>query len=168
MHPLPSLEIVSRAKRLNTYIERWPNTTSVWASCRGFDIRVDRYGGVHSLLWCTRTHSFNQFKKHALLKAHARSPCFSYPGPARALISAGSADLSSFGGIGVGWVPDLPCRLLVYYRAKTWPVFSQMVGLTDFLLLFCKNICCSIFYSNSKSVNKTNIGQILTKLLPYP
>jgi hypothetical protein len=37
-----------------------------------------------------------------LLKAGTRSPCFSYPGPARAFISAGSADLSSFGGVSVG------------------------------------------------------------------
>jgi hypothetical protein len=28
------------------YIERWPNTTSVWAGWRRFDIPVDRYGGV--------------------------------------------------------------------------------------------------------------------------
>jgi hypothetical protein len=32
------------------YVERWPNTTSAWT---GFDIPVDRYGGVHSLLICT-------------------------------------------------------------------------------------------------------------------
>jgi hypothetical protein len=45
-----------------------------------------------------RAHSFGQFKKHALLKARTQSPCFSYPGPARAFKSAGSADLLSFGG----------------------------------------------------------------------
>ncbi len=33
------------------YVESWPNTTSVWASWSRFDIPVDRYGGVHSLLW---------------------------------------------------------------------------------------------------------------------
>ncbi len=70
-------------------------------------------------------HSFGQFKKHALLKACTRSPCFSYTRPARAFISAGLADLSSFGGIGVGWVPDLPCRLSVYDRAKMRPVFAN-------------------------------------------
>ncbi len=32
------------------YVERWPNTTSAWSR---FDIPVDRYGGVHSLLICT-------------------------------------------------------------------------------------------------------------------
>ncbi len=85
-----------------------------------------------------RAHSFGQFKKHALLKARTRSPCFSYPGPARAFISAGSADLSSFGGIGVGWAPDLPCRLSVYDWAKMLPVYSLIVGHTDFLSLFCK------------------------------
>jgi hypothetical protein len=35
------------------YIENWPNTTSGWAGWRRFDIPVDRYGGVHSLLHCT-------------------------------------------------------------------------------------------------------------------
>ncbi len=83
-----------------------------------------------------RAHSFGQFKKHALLKARTRSPCFSYPGPARAFISAGLADLSSFGGIGVGWPPDLPCKLSVYDRAKMRPVYSLIVALTDFLSLF--------------------------------
>jgi hypothetical protein len=55
----------------------------------------------------TRAHSFGQFKKHALLKARTQSPCFSYPGLARAFKSVGSADLSSFGGVYVGWLPDL-------------------------------------------------------------
>jgi hypothetical protein len=50
-----------------------------------------------------RAHSFGRFKKHALLKAHTQSPCFSYPGLARAFISAGSADLLSFGGVSVGY-----------------------------------------------------------------
>jgi hypothetical protein len=45
-----------------------------------------------------RDHSFGQFKKHALLKARTQSPCFSYPGPARAFKSTGSADLLSVGG----------------------------------------------------------------------
>jgi hypothetical protein len=35
------------------YIESWPNTTSAWASWSRFDIPVDRYDGVHSLLICT-------------------------------------------------------------------------------------------------------------------
>jgi hypothetical protein len=35
------------------YIECWPNTTSAWAGWSRFDIPVDRYGGVHSLLICT-------------------------------------------------------------------------------------------------------------------
>jgi hypothetical protein len=46
-----------------------------------------------------RAHSFGQFKKHALLKVRTQSPCFSYPGLARAFKSAGLADLSSFGGV---------------------------------------------------------------------
>ncbi len=37
------------------YVERWPNTTSAWAGWSRFDIPVDRYGGVHSLLICTRS-----------------------------------------------------------------------------------------------------------------
>ncbi len=49
-----------------------------------------------------RAHSFGQFKKHAFLKARTQSRCFSYPGLARAFISAGSADLLSFGGVSVG------------------------------------------------------------------
>jgi hypothetical protein len=36
------------------YVERWPNTTSAWAGWSRFDIPVDRYGGVHSQLICTR------------------------------------------------------------------------------------------------------------------
>jgi hypothetical protein len=35
------------------YVERWPNTTSAWVSWSRFDIPVDRYAGVHSLLQCT-------------------------------------------------------------------------------------------------------------------
>ncbi len=35
-------------------VESWPNTTSAWAGWSRFDIPVDRYGGVHSLLLCTR------------------------------------------------------------------------------------------------------------------
>jgi hypothetical protein len=35
------------------YIERWPNTTSSCAGWRRFDIPVDRYGGVYSLLQCS-------------------------------------------------------------------------------------------------------------------
>ncbi len=38
------------------YVERWPSTTSAWAGWSRFDIPVDRYGGVHSLLqWPSRT-----------------------------------------------------------------------------------------------------------------
>jgi hypothetical protein len=36
------------------YIESWPNTTSAWACWSRFDIPVDMYDGVHSLLLCTR------------------------------------------------------------------------------------------------------------------
>jgi hypothetical protein len=46
------------------------------------------------------------------------------------------ADLSSFGGAGVGWAQDLLCWLPVYERAKMWPVYLLIVGLTDFLSLF--------------------------------
>jgi hypothetical protein len=35
------------------YVESWPNTTFAWAGWSRFDIPVDRYGGVHSLLQCT-------------------------------------------------------------------------------------------------------------------
>jgi hypothetical protein len=35
------------------YVERWPSTTSAWAGWSRFDIPVDRYGRVHSLLICT-------------------------------------------------------------------------------------------------------------------
>ncbi len=36
------------------YVESWPNTTSAWAGWSRFDTPVDRYGGVHSQLICTR------------------------------------------------------------------------------------------------------------------
>jgi hypothetical protein len=32
------------------YVESWPNKTSAWAGWSRFDIPVDRYGGVHSLV----------------------------------------------------------------------------------------------------------------------
>jgi hypothetical protein len=35
------------------YVESWPNTTSARAGWSRFDIPMDRYGGVHSLLICT-------------------------------------------------------------------------------------------------------------------
>jgi hypothetical protein len=35
------------------YVESWPNTTSARAGWSRFDIPVDRYDGVHSLLHCT-------------------------------------------------------------------------------------------------------------------
>jgi hypothetical protein len=35
------------------YVESWASTTSAWAGWSRFDILVDRYGGVHSLLICT-------------------------------------------------------------------------------------------------------------------
>jgi hypothetical protein len=38
------------------YIEGWPNMPSDWAGWSRFDISVNRYGGVHSLLqWPSRT-----------------------------------------------------------------------------------------------------------------
>jgi hypothetical protein len=36
------------------YVESWPNTTCALAGWSRFDIPVDRYGGAHSLLLCTR------------------------------------------------------------------------------------------------------------------
>ncbi len=72
-----------------------------------------------------RAHSFGQFEKHALLKARNQSPCFSYPGLEQAFQSAGSADLSSFGGVGVGRPPDLPCCLPVYNQAKMAGLFAN-------------------------------------------
>ncbi len=38
------------------YVESWPNTNSARAGWSRFDIPVDMYGGVHSLLLCTRLH----------------------------------------------------------------------------------------------------------------
>ncbi len=35
------------------YVESWPSMTSAWAGWSRFDIPVDRYGGVNSLLICT-------------------------------------------------------------------------------------------------------------------
>jgi hypothetical protein len=36
------------------YVESWPKRTSAWAGWSRFEIPVDRYNGVHSLLLCTR------------------------------------------------------------------------------------------------------------------
>jgi hypothetical protein len=36
------------------YVESWPIMTSAWAGWSRFDIPVERYGGVHSQLICTR------------------------------------------------------------------------------------------------------------------
>jgi hypothetical protein len=58
-------------------------------------------------------------------------------GLARAFQSAGSADLLSFGGVSVGWPPDLLCWLPVYERSKMRPVYALILTLTDFLSLFC-------------------------------
>jgi hypothetical protein len=55
-------------------------------------------------LYSLRAHSFGQFKMHAL-----RDHAFPTAGLVRTFKSAGSADLSSFGGVGVGWAPDLLC-----------------------------------------------------------
>ncbi len=41
-----SLHTLQEAK----YVESWPSTTSAWAGWSRFDIAVDRYAGVHSLL----------------------------------------------------------------------------------------------------------------------
>ncbi len=40
------MEYIQEAK----YLESWPSTTSAWAGWSRFDIPVDRYDGVHSLL----------------------------------------------------------------------------------------------------------------------
>jgi hypothetical protein len=45
--------IVLGPSQESKYIESWPNTTSVWAGWRRFDIPVDRSDRVHSLLHCT-------------------------------------------------------------------------------------------------------------------
>jgi hypothetical protein len=37
-------------------VKRWPNTTSAWAGWSRFDIPVDRYGIVHSLLHAPTEH----------------------------------------------------------------------------------------------------------------
>jgi hypothetical protein len=37
------------------YVESWPNRTSAWAGWSIFDIPVDRYDGVYSLLVCTNS-----------------------------------------------------------------------------------------------------------------
>jgi hypothetical protein len=98
----------------------------------------------------TRAHSFVRFKKHTLLKACTQSPCFSYPGLARALKSAGSADLLSFGGDGVVWAPDLLCWLPAYNRGNMRPVYILIVSITDFSSFFVSNKCCSSFSVDSE------------------
>jgi hypothetical protein len=63
MHP-PKIHITSRVpiktsltllptpllSKEAKYVESWPNTISAWAGLRRFDIPVDRYYGVQSLL----------------------------------------------------------------------------------------------------------------------
>ncbi len=73
--------------------------------CSAYTV-LDIKRGVKRSIQYARAHSFGQFKKHALLKARTQSPCFSYPGIVRAFQSAGLADLSSFGGDSVGWLPE--------------------------------------------------------------
>jgi hypothetical protein len=63
-----------------------------------------------------RAHNFGQFKTHALLKARTQSPCFSYPGLARAFISEGSADLLSFGGVSVSLMSGAQFTVLQYLQ----------------------------------------------------
>ncbi len=41
------------------------------------------------------------------------------------------------GGVSVGRAPNLLCWLPVYDRAKMRAVYRLIVGLTDFLSLFC-------------------------------
>jgi hypothetical protein len=90
------------------------------------------------------------------LKSKHSEPVLFLPRLAGAFQSTGSADLSSFGGMSVGWPPDLLCWLPVYDRAEMRLVYLLIVGLTDFLSIFCI------------SVNKNEIGHFLTKLRPFP
>jgi hypothetical protein len=46
------------------YVEKWPSTISAWAGWSRFDIPVDRYPGVHSLLqWPSRTLGSSTYHK---------------------------------------------------------------------------------------------------------
>ncbi len=94
--------------------------------------------------------SFGQFKKHALLKARTQSPCFSYPGPAWAFKSTGLADLSSFGGVSVGWALGLLFCLPASDRAKMRPVYLQILALTDISAFFFWSKRCRILCVNAK------------------
>jgi hypothetical protein len=48
-----TLSLASSQTQEAKYVESWPNTTSAWAGWSRFEIPVDRYSGVHSLLLCT-------------------------------------------------------------------------------------------------------------------
>jgi hypothetical protein len=71
------------------------------------------------------------------LKSTHSEPVLFLPQASGSFSKYGLADLSSFGGVGVGWPPDLPCCLPVYDQAQMQPVYSLIVALTDFLSLFC-------------------------------
>ncbi len=102
----------------------WRLRQGTWKKGKRRDLEVEMGGGAsREGGGGTWVHSFGRFKKHALLIARTQSPCFSYPGLARAFLSVGSADLSSFGGVRVGWTLDLLCWLPAYDRAKMRPFY---------------------------------------------
>ncbi len=83
-------------------------------------------------------------------KARTQSPWFFYLRLVCAFKSAGSADLLSFGSVGVGCASDLLCWLPAYDRAKMQPVYLLKVGLTDILSIFVWSKCCTILYVDFK------------------
>jgi hypothetical protein len=64
------------------YIERWPNTTSACAGWRRFDIPVDMYGGVHSLLQCSSSTLGSPTSKQANRKILIEQNIKNRTGPA--------------------------------------------------------------------------------------
>jgi hypothetical protein len=81
------------------------------------------------------------FEKHPLLKACTQSPWFFYPRPAHAFQSAGLADLLSFGGADVSLMPGAKFTVL-----SRLPVYSLIVGLTNFLYIFLYKINVVAFF----------------------
>jgi hypothetical protein len=73
-------------------------------------------------------------------------PLLFQPRASASFSKCGVGRFVKFCGVSVGWPPDLLCWLLVYDRAEMWPVCSLIVGLTDFLSIFCKKINIVAFF----------------------
>jgi hypothetical protein len=75
----------------------------------------------------------DDLKARAFKSTHSAPMVFSYPRVARAFKSAGSADLSSFGGVGIS-----QCRVYVFAdgsRLNRQSIYKQALGVQNKLLI---------------------------------